>query len=91
MTVTLTHFSMAGMTIEFEFYFLAKLMSLGFGILPLPSSTGSLININDKKKNAKKIRENVVGEKQDNRIRILLFGKTDVIRLRYLTTAFKYR
>ena len=27
----------------------------------------------------------------DNRIRILLFGKTDVIRLRYLTTAFKYR
>ena len=27
----------------------------------------------------------------DNRIRVLLFGKTDVIRLRYLTTAFKYR
>ena len=42
------------MTIAFEFYFLAKLMSLGFGILPLPSSTGSLININDKKKLLKK-------------------------------------
>ena len=27
----------------------------------------------------------------DNRVRVLLFGKTDVIRLRYLTTAFKYR
>ena len=27
----------------------------------------------------------------DNRIRVLLFGKTDVIRLRYLTTAFKFR
>ena len=27
----------------------------------------------------------------DNRIRVLLFGKTEVIRLRYLTTAFKFR
>ena len=27
----------------------------------------------------------------DNRVRVLLFGKTDVIRLRYLATAFKYR
>ena len=27
----------------------------------------------------------------DNRIRVLLFGKTDVIRLRYLTTAFKFK
>ena len=27
----------------------------------------------------------------DNKVRVLLFGKIDVIRLRYLTTAFKYR
>ena len=27
----------------------------------------------------------------DNRIRVLLFGRTEVIRLRYLTTAFKFR
>ena len=27
----------------------------------------------------------------DNRIRVLLFGKTQIIRLRYLTTAFKFR
>ena len=27
----------------------------------------------------------------DNRVRVLIFGKTEVARLRYLTTAFKYR
>ena len=27
----------------------------------------------------------------DNRVRVLLFGKIDIVRLRYLTTAFKYR
>ncbi|XP_040568648.1 dnaJ homolog subfamily C member 16 [Lepeophtheirus salmonis] len=28
---------------------------------------------------------------KDNRVRVLLFGKVDAIRLRYLTTAYKYR
>jgi len=27
----------------------------------------------------------------DNKIRVLLFGKLDIVRLRYLTTAYKYR
>ena len=27
----------------------------------------------------------------DNRVRVLLFGNTNVIKLRYLTTAFKFR
>ena len=27
----------------------------------------------------------------DNRVRVLIFGKTEIARLRYLTTAFKYR
>ena len=27
----------------------------------------------------------------DNRVRVLLFGNSDVIKLRYLTTAFKFR
>ena len=35
--------------------------------------------------------DNFLSGWHDNRIRVLLFGKTDVIRLRYLTTAFKFR
>ena len=27
----------------------------------------------------------------DNRVRVLLFGKLDVVRLRYLTSGFKFR
>ena len=35
--------------------------------------------------------DNFLNGWHDNRIRVLLFGKTEVIRLRYLTTAFKFR
>ena len=35
--------------------------------------------------------DNFLNGWHDNRVRVLLFGKTEVIRLRYLTTAFKFR
>ena len=35
--------------------------------------------------------ENFLNGWHDNRIRVLLFGKLQIIRLRYLTTAFKFR